>query len=109
MAYMIRRIAKTHPSNVWQVIGLMSKICRGYESSGRSEAQIYFRGWRLPPSDNVAEVVAEWTQESIERNESYTDVILEDNEKLQEPLTEYPLEFYSIVTDEDLRQRRLLD
>lgn len=108
MAYMIRRIAKTHPSNVWQVIGLLTKICRAYEENGRDKAQIYFRGWGLPPGD-VAEVVAEWKQESIEHNINVPDSVGEDNRKMQELLTGYPLEFYTMVSDEDLRDRGLLD
>ena len=87
----------------------MSKICRAYEESGRSKAQVYFKGWGIPGVDDVAEVVAEWTQESIEQNVNVTEAILKDKGKLQELLTAYPLEFYIMVTPEDLRERGLLD
>ena len=108
MTYLIRRIAKTQQVNVWQVAALMSKICRAYEESGRSKAQIYLRGGGLPPGD-VAEVVAEWTQESIEENVNVTEAILSDHRKMQELLTAYPLEFHILVTDEELRKRGVLD
>ena len=59
MAYMIRRIARTHPSNVWQVAGLLSKICKAYEDNGRDKAQIYFRELETAScGDTVAEALS---------------------------------------------------
>ena len=92
MTYKVRRIAKTHPNNVWEVAGLLRKICGGYEESGRSKAQIYIKGWGVPGVDDVAEVVAEWTQEVMEPNTNVTDEIWQDHLKLSEMLVGYPIE-----------------
>jgi hypothetical protein len=103
--YLIRRIARTQPGKAWEVAGYLRKICDAYEKAGRSKAQIYIGGQGLPGVPNT--VYAEWTQESIEPNwpSRIPDTVRPDNAKMQQLLTEYPIEFYELVTPEKLKER----
>ncbi len=103
--YVVRRVARTQPGKAWEVAGYLSKICAAYENTGHYKAQIYIGGQGLPGTPNT--VVAEWTQESIEPNwpTNIPESVRPDNAKMQELLTEYPIEFYELVTPEKLEQR----
>ena len=103
--YLVRRIARTQPGKAWEVAGYLSKICAAYENTGRNKAQIYIGGQGLPGTPNT--VVAEWTQERIEPNwpSKVPDSVRPDNAKMQQLLTEYPIEFYELVTPEKLKER----
>ena len=103
--YLIRRVAKTQPGKAWEVAGYLTKICAAYEAAGRSKAQVYIGGQGLPGTPNT--VYAEWTQESIEPNwpTNIPDTVRPDNAQMQQLLTEYPIEFYELVTPEKLKER----
>ena len=107
MAFVVRRIARTHPSKLWEVTALVSKISEAYEANGRNKALIYNRGQGLPPGD-VTEVIAEWTQDSLDLVVNVPDTVWENHLKLQELLESYPLEFYTLVTPEVLQKRAKL-
>ncbi len=51
-------------------------------------------------------VYAEWTQETIEpiSPSKVPESVISDNTKLQALLTEYPIEFYELVTPEKIRE-----
>ncbi len=103
--YLIRRVARTQPGKAWEVAGYLSKICAAYEHTGRNKAQVYIGGTGLPGTPNT--VVAEWTQESIEPNwpSQVPESVRPDNTQMQLLLTEYPIEFYELVTPEKLKER----
>ncbi|MFQ6030834.1 MAG: hypothetical protein ACE5Q6_25485 [Dehalococcoidia bacterium] len=102
---MIRRVAKTQPGKAWEVAGYLRKICDAYEQAGRNPAQIYIGGQGLPGTANT--VYAEWTQDTIEPNwpTNIPASVRPDNAQMQQLLTEYPIEFYELVTPEKLKER----
>ena len=101
--YVIRRVAKTEPGQEREVAALLLKICEAYEQAGRNEAQVYIGGRGLP--GNRGMVYAEWTQDTIEPNSpsKIPESVSTDNAKLQALLTEYPIEFYELVTPGKLK------
>ena len=103
--YMVRRVCKTKPGQVWAVAGYLAKICEAYEENGRDKAQIYIGGQGLPGTPNM--VYAEWTQNAIEPNwfSKIPQGVREYNPKLQELLDEYLLEIYEVATPEKLVER----
>ena len=105
--YIIRRVAKTLPGKAWEVANYLTKITDAYEAAGRNPAQVYIGGQGLPGTSNV--VYAEWMQESIEPTNMGTvpDIVRTMNGEMQQLLTEYPIEFYELVTSEKLSSRGL--
>ncbi len=101
--YVIRRVAKTEPGQEREVAALLLKICEAYEQAGRNKAQVYIGGRGLP--GNRGMVYAEWTQDTIQPNSpsKIPESVSTDNAKLQALLTEYPIEFYELVTPEKIR------
>lgn len=105
--YLLRRIAKAQQGKVWEVAGLMSKVCAAYEENGRNEARVY-ASWGLPGTPNV--VYAEWTQETIESNwpSNVPDSVRTLNAEMFSMLTEpWSIEFYELVTPEALKERNV--
>ncbi len=105
--YLLRRIAKAQQGKVWEVAGLMSKVCGAYEENGRNEARVYV-SWGLPGTPNV--VYAEWTQETIETNRpsNVPDSVRALNAEMFSMLTEpWSIEFYELVTPEALKERNV--
>ncbi|MCI0769901.1 MAG: hypothetical protein J4N83_06465 [Chloroflexi bacterium] len=102
--YVIRRVAKTQPGKAWNVASYLAKICGAYEEKGRSKAQI-FVGHGLPGDQHVA--YAEWTQERIEPNSAagIPEAVLELHKAMMEMVTDYTIEFYQLVTPEELKVR----
>ncbi len=102
--YVIRRVAKTEPGQERQVAALLTRICEAYQQAGRNKAQVYIGGRGLPGTPGM--VYAEWTQERIEpiSPSEVPESVITDNTKLQALLTEYPIEFYELVTPEKLRE-----
>ena len=102
--YMIRRIAKAQPGQVWEVANLLTKICAAYEENGRPKAHIYV-SQGLPGTPNM--VYAEWTQETIEPNRlpNVPPVVRTLNAEMQAMLESYEIEFFELVTQEKLVER----
>ena len=105
--YIIRRVAKTLPGKAWEVANYLTKITAAYQEAGRNSAQVYIGGQGLPGTPNV--VYAEWMQESIQPTNMQTvpNVVRTLNAEMQQLLTEYPIEFYELVTPEKLQSRGL--
>ena len=105
--YIIRRVARTLPGKAWEVANYLTKITSAYEEAGRNPAQVYIGGQGVPGTSNV--VYAEWMQESIEPTnmETVPDIVRTLNGEMQQLLSEYPIEFYELVTPEKLRSRGL--
>jgi len=102
--YVIRRVAKTERGQERVVAALLTKICEAYEQAGRSKAQVYIGGRGLPGVPGM--VYAQWTQETIEpiSPSKVPASVSADNAQLQALLTEYPIEFYELVTPEKIRE-----
>ena len=105
--YIIRRVARTLPGKAWEVANYLTKITSAYEEAGRNPAQVYIGGQGVTGTSNV--VYAEWMQESIEPTnmETVPDIVRTLNGEMQQLLSEYPIEFYELVTPEKLRSRGL--
>ena len=105
--YIIRRVARTLPGKAWEVANYLTKITSAYEEAGRNPAQVYIGGQGVPGTSNV--VYAEWMQESIEPTnmETVPDIVRTLNGEMQQLLSEYPIEFYELVTPEKLWSRGL--
>jgi len=102
--YLVRRVCKTKPGKAWEVAGYLSKICQAYEKGGRAKAQVYHTTG-VPGEQNV--VYAQWVQERIEPTvlKTVPKSIYEDDAKMQELLTGYEIEFYTLVTPQKLKER----
>ena len=103
--YVIRRVAKTERGQERQVAALLTRICEAYEQAGRNKAQVYIGGRGLPGTPGM--VYAEWTQERIEPNSAagIPEAVLELHKEMMEMVTDYTIEFYQLVTPDEIKVR----
>ena len=101
--YLVRRVVRTQPGKAWEVAAHLVRICEAYEKKGRNKAQIYVGG--VPSDPNVA--YAEWTQERIEPNSAagIPEAVLELHKEMMEMVTDYTIEFYQLVTPDEIKVR----